>query len=422
MKINVIGLGYIGLPTSIVFANHGIKVRGVDTKKDVVNQLNSGHIHIEEKGLQSLFKDVVQNQFFEAATEPSFADAFIIAVPTPNRDDAYKSCDNRYLISAVNAILPFIQKGNVVVVESTIAPRTMEDIVQPMIEEAGFVIGEDIFLAHCPERVLPGNIMHEMIHNPRIIGGITETCTTETMKIYQTFVKGQLIRAKAGEAELSKLMENTFRDVNIALANELAKISEQLDIDALKVIEMANLHPRVNLHAPGPGVGGHCLAVDPYFVIAAAPEVSPLIQTARAINVSMPKFIEAKVDKIMAAAPTNKISVLGLTYKGNIDDIRESPAMEIMEALKEKYEVGIFEPHVPAYSDSKEVAMTDSSLLLVLTDHEEFKKLDETFTKQMAQVVILDTKNVVQEYVRDSIYLNLGNLSKIKQKEDEYVY
>ncbi|KGL45580.1 UDP-N-acetyl-D-mannosamine dehydrogenase [Listeria newyorkensis] len=423
MKVNVIGLGYIGLPTSIIFASHGMEVLGVDLNEDVVRQLNNGLIHIEENGLQTLFHDVVQSGHFEAATKPVAADAFIIAVPTPNREDEFKSCDNRYVISAVHAILPFLRKGNVVVVESTIAPRTMEDVVQPMIEAAGFVIGEDIYLSHCPERVLPGNIIHEMIYNPRIIGGMTEACTKETMKLYKKFVQGELIQAKAGEAELSKLMENTFRDVNIALANELAKISEKLDIDALKVIEMANLHPRVNLHSPGPGVGGHCLAVDPYFVVAAAPEVSPLIQTARAINVSMPKFVEAKVDQIMMDAPTNKVTVLGLTYKGNIDDIRESPAMEIMEALRLKYEVGIFDPHVASYSDSIEEATANSSLLLVLTDHKEFKELDLNFTQNMAQQVILDTKNVVKSYSPNTEYLNLGNLSKIKQAKDEsYVY
>ncbi|EMG28814.1 UDP-glucose dehydrogenase [Listeria fleischmannii 1991] len=425
MKINVIGLGYIGLPTSVVFASHGVEVRGIDTKKEVVDKLNTGQIHIEEEGLQSLFEEVVNNGMFQAQLEPEEADAFIIAVPTPNKDDEYKSCDTKYVISALHAILPYLKKGNVVIVESTIAPRTMEDVVLPIIEKAGFSVGEDIFLAHCPERVLPGNIVYEMVNNPRIIGGITERCTIEAVKVYQTFVKGELIRSKAGEAELSKLMENTFRDVNIALANELVKVSEKLNIDALKVIEMANLHPRVNLHTPGPGVGGHCLAVDPYFVVASAPEESPLIQTARAINVSMPEFVEAKVDEVMKGAPTNKISILGLTYKGNIDDIRESPAMEIMESLRKKYDVGIYDPHVSNYSESIEAATTDSSLLLVLTDHNEFKVIDETFIKNMKQAKILDTKNIVKEYPNRVKYFNFGNIAEIKQlneKDDLYVH
>lgn len=425
MKINVIGLGYIGLPTSVVFASHGVEVKGIDTKKEVVDKLNAGQIHIEEEGLQSLFEEVVDSGMFQAQLQPEEADAFIIAVPTPNKDDEFKSCDTRYVVSALQAIVPFLRKGNTVIVESTIAPRTMEDVVLPIIQEAGFSVGEDIFLAHCPERVLPGNIVYEMVNNPRIIGGITEQCTEEAAKVYQTFVKGELIRSKAGEAELSKLMENTFRDVNIALANELVKVSEKLNIDALKVIEMANLHPRVNLHTPGPGVGGHCLAVDPYFVVASAPEESPLIKTARAINVSMPKFVEAKVDEIMANAPTNKISVLGLTYKGNIDDIRESPAMEIMEELRKKYDVGIYDPHVSHYSESIESATANSSLLLILTDHNEFKAIDESYIKNMKQAQILDTKNIVKEYPDHVTYFNFGNIAEVKQlneKDDLYVH
>src|SRR5690606_29018825 len=209
--------------------------------------------------------------------QPEKADAFIISVPSPNKDDEYKSCDLSYVISAVKATLPFIEKGNVLIVESTIAPRSMDDEIKPIVEESGFVVGKDIFLVHCPERVLPGQIMHELIYNNRIVGGVTPECTEAGALIYSTFVKGEIIKTNAKTAEMSKLMENTFRDVNIALANELAKVCNELDINALDVIQMANKHPRVNLHTPGPGVGEHCLAVDPYFIIPTAPEHAMLI-------------------------------------------------------------------------------------------------------------------------------------------------
>ncbi|RDX01243.1 nucleotide sugar dehydrogenase [Listeria kieliensis] len=419
MNVNVIGLGYIGLPTSIVFAKHGIKVRGIDTKQDVVDRLNGGQIHIEEAGLEELFQQVLQDEMFQAATQPGKADAFIIAVPTPNRNDEFRSCDDRYVVSALEAILPILEPGNLVVVESTIAPRTMEDIVQPMIEKAGFRVGEDIFLAHCPERVLPGNIMHEMIYNPRIIGGMTEACTEKAAELYGRFVKGELIRAKAGEAELSKLMENTFRDVNIALANELAKIGQELDINPLKVIEMANMHPRVNLHQPGPGVGGHCLAVDPYFVIAAAPKVSPLIQTARAINTSMPEYVVQNVRNLMSDKSNKRVTLFGLTYKGNIDDVRESPAMEIKEMLEQEFDVRIFEPHVTNMNMTGEEACEDSSLIVVLSDHDEFRNIPKSFTDNMSQAVVFDTKNVVSTVAKDVKYFNYGSLYEAKYEQNK---
>ncbi|MBC1566201.1 nucleotide sugar dehydrogenase [Listeria booriae] len=409
MKITTIGLGYIGLPTSVLFATHGHQVRGVDANPAVVETLNKGYIHIEEEGLQTLYNDALQSNSFEATMTPGSSDAFIIAVPTPNNNDAHKSCDLSYVVAAVNSIIPHLQKGNLVIIESTIGPRTTEDTVQPMLEAAGFTIGEDIFLAHCPERVLPGNIAHELIHNPRIIGGVTPACTSVAKAMYATVVQGELIEATASEAELSKLMENTYRDVNIALANELAKIGLDLEINALKVIEMANRHPRVNLHSPGPGVGGHCLAIDPYFVAAASPQFSPLIQTARQINTSMPRFIVDSVNKLMASAPNNKITVFGLTYKGNIDDTRESPAKEISMMLQQSgYQVTEYDPHVDYATIDIEVACQDSSLILVLTDHTEFKNIAAQATNNMKQPLILDTKSIVQQH--EATLLNLGNM------------
>ncbi|MBC6134921.1 nucleotide sugar dehydrogenase [Listeria booriae] len=419
MKITTIGLGYIGLPTSILFATHGHHVRGVDANPAVVETLNQGYIHIEEEGLQALYNEALQAGNFEAALTPSDSDAFIIAVPTPNNEDEYKSCDLSYVISAVESTIPYLEKGNLLIVESTIAPRTTEDVVQPMLEAAGFTVGEDIFLAHCPERVLPGNIAYELVHNPRIIGGITPACTAVAKKMYQTVVQGELIESTASEAELSKLMENTYRDVNIALANELAKIGLDLEINALKVIEMANRHPRVNLHSPGPGVGGHCLAVDPYFVAAASPTFSPLIQTARQINSSMPHFVVENVTKLMENAPNRKITIFGLTYKGNIDDTRESPAQEISWMLQRAgFDVVEYDPHVAHATMPIEEACHDSSLILVLTDHAEFETIPESATTVMNQARILDTKTIVKNH--HATLHHLGNLyeavNKIPQK------
>lgn len=255
MKITTIGLGYIGLPTSIMFAKHGVNVVGVDIKKEVIDSLNAGKIHIEEPGLQDALNEVIEKGTFKASLTPERSDAFIISVPTPNNDDAYKSCDLNYVLSGVRNVLPFVERGNVIIVESTIAPRSMDDFVKPLVEEAGYTVGKDIFLVHCPERVLPGQILHELIYNNRIVGGITPECTEAGAMVYSTFVKGDIIKTNAKTAEMSKLMENTFRDVNIALANELTKVCNELEINALDVIDMANKHPRVNLHTPGPGVG-----------------------------------------------------------------------------------------------------------------------------------------------------------------------
>ncbi|MBC1457838.1 nucleotide sugar dehydrogenase [Listeria newyorkensis] len=418
MKITVVGLGYIGLPTAILFAKYGNTVTGVDLSPVMTENLNAGRIHIEEPGLTEDLREALVLGNFRASTTPVSADAYIIAVPTPNKEDLYKSCDTAYIESALTSILPHLKKNDTIIVESTIAPRTMADVVQPLIENEGFTVGEDIYLAHCPERVLPGNIMHELVHNPRIIGGITEKCTEKAAAVYGAFVEGEIIEAQAGEAELSKLMENTYRDVNIALANELAKISNHLGIDALRVIEMANKHPRVNLHQPGPGVGGHCLAVDPYFVIAAAPEQSPLMQTAREVNNSMPAYVVSQVEALMAGQDSNRVTLFGLTYKGNIDDIRESPAMEIKEMLiKSGFDVKAFDPHVASEVLTGEEACEDSSLIVVLSDHSEFRDIPASYTDKMRNPIIFDTKNTVQTVGAGVTYYNYGNLHQAKTKQ-----
>ncbi|CAM4160805.1 nucleotide sugar dehydrogenase [Lederbergia lenta] len=421
MKVCTIGLGYIGLPTSIMFAKHDIEVIGVDVKEDAVDSLNNGKIHIEEPGLQEALEEVLENGKFKASLHPEIADAFIISVPTPNLNDEYRSCDLSHVISAVNSVLPYVKKGNVIIVESTIGPRSMDDVVKPLLEKAGFVIGEDIYLVHCPERVLPGQIMHELIYNNRIVGGITSACADAGAMVYNTFVKGEIIKTDAKTAEMSKLMENTFRDVNIALANELTKVCNELNINTLDVIEMANKHPRVNLHTPGPGVGGHCLAVDPYFIISKAPETAQLMDLSRGINNSMPYYVVENVNKLMKQVDGKIITIFGLTYKGNVDDIRESPAMEIYNILIEQnqFEVRAYDPHVKLdwVEDCLEEAVKDSDLVVILSDHNQFKSFESNELNMMAHKRIFDTKNVVKQVTKDINYINYGNLYNAIKKE-----
>lgn len=414
MKIVTMGLGYIGLPTALMFAKYGLDVLGVDISKSIVDQLNSGIVSIEEPGLEGFLLDALTKNKFKASLLVEKGDVFIVAVPTPNKPDQFGSCDLSYVNQALNAILPFVESGNTIIVESTVAPRTMEDVVQPFFEQAGFKVGEDIFLVHCPERVLPGQILHELVHNNRIIGGITEKCTEKGKQIYGTFVEGNLWSSTASIAELSKLMENTYRDVNIALANELVQVGEKLNIDVLEVIKLANQHPRVNIHQPGPGVGGHCLAVDPYFIVASAPEETKLIQTARQINNQVPEFIVKKVQEIMKKYKGKTITVLGLAYKGNIGDIRESPAIKIVNQLRELvgYEIRTYDPHVKQ-ADTKSLAeaIDKSDLALILCDHNEFKELPQEVLNLMNQLVLFDTKNCYMNVTDFENHYTLGTIS-----------
>ena len=414
MKLTVIGLGYIGLPTALLFASKGVEVIGVDTNKEVVQKLNSGKLHIEENGMEELLSETLETEKFKASTVVKSSDYFIIAVPTPHLKD--NSCDVSYLKNAVSKLQNIIKKGDTIIVESTIAPRTMEDVIQPIIESYGFEVGKDIFLAHCPERVLPGKIIHEMVHNNRIIGGITSMCTQKAIELYKVLVEGKLLETKASTAEMSKLMENTYRDVNIALANELVKISNTLNINALDVIKLSNEHPRVNIHTPGPGVGGHCLAVDPYFIVSSDEKNAQIIAKGREINNSMPDFVIQKVNKIMKKIKGEKITVLGLTYKGNIDDIRESPALDIYHELKLKsdFEVIAQDSHVELdwVENDIEKSLVGSDLALILTDHDEYKDITKFIHKSMNKTIVFDTKNIVKQ---DSLttYYNFNNIFEI---------
>ena len=411
MKVCIIGQGYIGLPTAALFSMNDCEVVGVDVNREIVDNLNKGIVHIEEPGITEIIKKAIDNNTYCASLTPQKADAFIITVPTPYISENY-SCDLSYVISACRSIIPFLQKGNTVIIESTIAPMSTDEVIKPIFEESGFEIGNDLYLAHCPERVLPGHIIEELINNNRIIGGVTSKCAKKACEVYGQFVKGEIMITEAKTAELSKCMENTFRDVNIALANELAKICADIGVNALDVIEMANKHPRVNLHSPGPGVGGHCLAIDPYFIYAKSPENAKIIKLARDTNNSMPDFVVNNVKKIVKSG---KISILGVSYKGNTGDDRESPAYEIISKLSKDYETKIHDPHIENTDFSSfEEAIDGSDLILILCDHDEFKNLDyDLILEKMDEAIIFDTKNIIKEVPSEIKLFNYGNLYEL---------
>ena len=406
------GQGYIGLPTAALFSRSHCEVVGVDINEEIIGNLNKGIIHIEEPGIADIIKKSVKNNTYKASLTPEKADAFIITVPTPYIIENY-SCDLSYVITACETIIPYLEKGNTIIIESTIAPMSTDETIKPIFEKAGFTIGKDLYLAHCPERVLPGRILEELVHNDRIIGGVTPDCSVKASEVYGQFVEGNLMLTEAKTAELSKCMENTFRDVNIALANELTKICAEIGVNALDVIKMANKHPRVNLHSPGPGVGGHCLAIDPYFIYAKAPETAKIIKLARDTNNSMPEFVCKYVKKIIS---TGKIAVLGISYKGNTGDDRESPAYEIIAELEsDGYEIAIHDPHIKRDDlVSLADAIDGADLILILCDHNEFKHPDyELISKKMKKPVIFDTKDIIHRVPDDVTLYNYGNLYTI---------
>ena len=412
MKVCIIGQGYIGLPTAALFTRNHCEVVGVDVNEEIVNNLNKGIVHIEEPGISEIIKNAVKNNVYCASLTPQKADAFIITVPTPYIIENY-SCDLSYVINACESILPYLEEGNTVIIESTIAPMSTDETIKPIFEKAGFTIGKDLYLAHCPERVLPGKILKELVHNDRIIGGITPECSKKASEVYGQFVEGNIMLTEAKTAELSKCMENTFRDVNIALANELAKICAEIGVNALDVIKMANKHPRVNLHSPGPGVGGHCLAIDPYFIYAKAPETAKIIKLARDTNNSMPDFVCENVKKIISKG---KIAIFGVSYKGNTGDDRESPAYEIIAKLKQDgFDISIHDPHIKNENYvSFDEATEDADLILILCDHDEFKYLNyNLIAKNMKKAIIFDTKNIINEVPNEITLYNYGNLYEL---------
>ncbi|MGE7853180.1 UDP-N-acetyl-D-mannosamine dehydrogenase [Bacillus paramycoides] len=410
-KICVMGLGYIGLPTASLLATKGFQVHGVDVNENAVEMINSGKVHIYEPDLDILVKAAVQSGKLKASLKPEEADIFILAVPTPFKD-GHKP-DLTYVEAAAKTIAPVIKNGDIVILESTSPIGTTEKVAEWILEERPDLTTSDgmhsdkgrIYVAHCPERVLPGHILKELVENDRIIGGLDKESTNRTVEFYKQFVKGKILDTNARTAEMAKLTENSFRDVNIAFANELSLICDKLNINVWELIRLANRHPRVNILQPGPGVGGHCIAVDPWFIVDAAPEEAKLIHTARNVNDYKPMYVVEKVTEKADRFKNPVIACLGLAFKANIDDLRESPALEIVKHLATSSvgEVIAVEPHVnelPLSLQEKgisllsiEEAVAKSDIILVLVDHEVFSSID---FDQLKEKVVIDTKGFIK--------------------------
>jgi UDP-N-acetyl-D-mannosaminuronic acid dehydrogenase len=394
-KIVVVGTGYVGLPAALMLAKAGCEVVGVDINENVVRAINERTMLINEEKLQALMADPDVQKNLVAMNHPEKADVFIIAVPTPV-DHARKVADLRAVREAIRSICPHLQKGNLVILESTVPPTTCRNIIKPIIEEnTDLKVPEDVMLAHCPERILPGDIWNEIINNDRLIGGMDEASTKAATTVYAEFVRGQLIATDDVTAELSKLMENTYRDVNIALANELSVICEQVDVDPREAIRLANRHPRVNILNPGIGVGGHCIPVDPWFLKEIAPTESVLISAARFVNDGMPMRIAAKIRKAVRHIDNPKIVALGASYKKNCEDTRESPANEIVRLLSEDgYEIRHFDPLVPRMACSSVLDVSaGADVLVVLVGHDCIIK--EISAKRAKIVEKMRTPNII---------------------------
>lgn len=406
--ISVIGLGYIGLPTAAAFAARRKKVIGVDVNQHAVDTINRGEIHIVEPELDMLVQAAVTQGHLRATTTPEPADAFLIAVPTPFTD-GHKP-DLSYIEAASRAIAPVLKRGDLVVLESTSpvgATEQMAEWMAALRPDLSFPQqrGEasDISVAHCPERVLPGHVIRELVENDRVIGGMTRRCGEAARELYQVFVRAECVLTNARTAEMCKLTENASRDVGIAFANELSLICDRLDIDVWELIRLANRHPRVNILQPGPGVGGHCIAVDPWFIVDSAPDEARLIRTARAVNDAKPHWVIERVERAAARFKEPVIACFGLAFKADIDDLRESPAVEIALALEALYpnRVLVVEPHIDilprgfqgsARLTSEAEALAAADIVLILVDHRSFKRLD---LRRLQDKVVIDTRGVL---------------------------
>ncbi|MFB5149269.1 UDP-N-acetyl-D-mannosamine dehydrogenase [Burkholderia orbicola] len=406
--VSVIGLGYIGLPTAAAFAARRKSVIGVDVSQHAVDTINRGQIHIVEPELDMLVHAAVTQGHLRATTTPEPADAFLIAVPTPFTDG--NKPDLSYIEAACRSIAPVLKKGDLVVLESTSPVGATErmaawlaaqrpDLTFP--QQAGE--RSDIRIAHCPERVLPGHVVRELVENDRVIGGMTRKCGTRAQELYAVFVRGECILTDARTAEMCKLTENSFRDVNIAFANELSVICDQLDINVWELIRLANRHPRVSVLQPGPGVGGHCIAVDPWFIVDSAPEHARLIRTARQVNDDKPHFVVERVRHAASRFREPVIACLGLAFKADIDDLRESPAVEIVEALAGQADATLLvvEPNIdalPASLDAKArlcdlpTALAEADVIVILVDHAPFRRMDPV---RLQTKVVIDTRGVL---------------------------
>ena len=395
MKILVIGTGYVGLPTAILLAEAGHDVIGVDIRKEVVDSINRGTSHIKEGGIEERLKGVVSKKLI-AKQKPEEGDVFIICVQTPMNKETKKS-DMSYIKSAVNSIAPYLKRGNLVILESTVPPKTTRNIVKRMIEEKTRLnVGEDIYLVYSPERLLPGNAFYELVHNSRIIGGINKKSSEKAKQIFSSFIKGPVEITDDLTAELVKLMENTYRDVNIALANELASVAENLGVDINHAVELANKHPRVNIHKPGIGVGGHCLPKDPWFIVETDSLNTNIIQRARKTNDSMPRKVVEKIKNSIEGIENPRILLLGLTYKPNCDDTRNSPALEILKILEEEgYDVVGFDPYLEDYKYSSiENVSEGADCIALLVNHKEIKDVLEN--KRANILSKMNTKNILE--------------------------
>lgn len=408
-KICVVGLGYIGLPTAAMFASRKVKVVGLEVNEAVATKINKGEIHIVEPDLDIVVRAVVSEGYLTATTKAVEADAFLLAVPTPFKGKNHEP-DLSYIESAARTIAPVLKKGNLVVLESTSpvgATEFMAKILEEMRPDLSFPMnaGEasDIRIAHCPERVLPGHVMRELVENDRVIGGMTDACSTAAIALYKTFVIGECVKTNTRTAEMAKLTENSFRDVNIAFANELSVICDELDIDVWELIALTNRHPRVNILTPGPGVGGHCIAVDPWFIISRTPDKAKLIKAAREVNDYKPNWViekvEAAIGKHLMANPEKQakdvsIACYGLAFKPNIDDLRESPALGITKklALKHSGKVLAIEPNIEQLPDNMGAVelVTDGTqcdVHVLLVAHDEFKKFKQKLTGEIVDCV-----------------------------------
>jgi UDP-N-acetyl-D-mannosaminuronic acid dehydrogenase len=390
--ICVIGLGYIGLPTASFLATKGYRVLGVDVLPTVVETIGRAEIHIKEPDLDILVRSAVQSGQLGVALEPQPADVFVIAVPTPLTER--RTADLSAVEAAVAAIAPHVRSGNLVILESTSPVGTTETVVAGGLAAAGVDLAE-VHIAHCPERVLPGRILVELVGNDRIVGGIDEASTEAAAAFYREFVSGDVFETTAAIAEMAKLTENTFRDVNIALANELSMICDSLDIDVFELIALANRHPRVNILQPGPGVGGHCIAVDPWFIVARTPEQAKLIRSARLVNESKPDWVLDKVRQKAARFKRATIACLGLAFKADVDDLRESPALDIVRRLAAE-DVGdllVCEPHLAGHPEFSLVpldeALAGADIVLLLVDHRPFRQIKTT---KLQEKILIDTR------------------------------
>jgi UDP-N-acetyl-D-mannosaminuronic acid dehydrogenase len=397
-NINVIGLGYIGLPTALMFAKSGVIVVGTDLNEKLVESLSKGKLTFEEEGLEELFNAAIESGI-KFTTEYQKTDTYIVAVPTPYISSS-KKLDPKYVIAAVNRVLDVCEKGALIIIESTISPGSIDKYVRPEIQKRGVSIGDDIHLVHAPERIIPGNMIYELEYNSRTIGADDPQVGERVKELYSSFCKSEIVVTDIRSAEMSKVVENTYRDVNIAFANELAKICRADDMDVYEIIRIANKHPRVNILQPGPGVGGHCISVDPWFLVGDYPDLTNLILTARKINDSMPTHVLGRIRDIMREhniTDISKIGIYGLAYKENVDDTRESPTLQLLERMDEHLAFGVkvYDPFIKERMVDHQFMnfedfLSEIEILVIITAHDHIKNnLDLVKNK-----VILDTKNI----------------------------